>query len=111
MAEEYERLEASVQYMKGVGPQRAEKLRRLGVETVEQLLFYLPRDYQDLTDVRPIAQLESGKLQTVRGKIVDLDARQTMKGGTLAAALIEDGTGRVRGVWYNFPLAIKRFHV
>ena len=38
-------------------------------QTVEQLLFYLPRDYQDLTDVRPIAQLESGKLQTVRGRL------------------------------------------
>src|SRR5262245_54696425 len=93
-------LATSVQYLKGVGPQRAGKLKRLGVETVEQLLFYLPRDYQDLTDLRPIGKLEKGTLQTARGKIVDLDAKETYKGGTVAAALIDDGTGRVRGVWY-----------
>src|SRR5262245_57087488 len=106
-----DRLTTSVQYLKGVGPQRAEMLKRLSVETVEQLLFYLPRDYQDLTDLRPIGELEATKLQTARGKIVDLDAKETHKGGTLSAALIDDGTGRVRGVWYNQPAAIKRFEV
>jgi ATP-dependent DNA helicase RecG len=111
MAAERDRLDAPVQYMKGVGPQRAEKLRRLGVETVEQLLFYLPRDYQDLTDLRPIAQLEASKLQTARGTIVDLDAKETFKGGTVAAALIDDTTGRLRGIWFNQPTAIKRFQV
>src|SRR5262245_16982658 len=104
-----DRLKTPVQFVKGVGPHRADRLRRLGIETAEQLLFYLPRDYQDLTDLRPIARLESGKLQTVRGTIVDLDARETAKGGNLAAALIEDGTGRLRAVWFNQPLAIKRF--
>ncbi len=104
-------LSSPVQFVKGVGPQRAEKLRKLGVETVEQLLFYLPRDYQDLTDLRPIAKLETGKLQTVRGQILDLDARETGKGGSFAAALIADETGRLRGVWFNQPMAIKRFRV
>src|SRR5262245_60423800 len=111
MAEASDRLGMSVQYLKGVGPNRAEKLQRLGIETVEQLLFYLPRDYQDLTDVRPIAQLESDKPQTARGTVVDLDAKETYKGGTFAAALIDDGTGRLRGVWFNQPTAIKRFQV
>jgi ATP-dependent DNA helicase RecG len=106
-----DRLAGPVQFVKGVGPQRADKLRRLGVETVEQLLWYLPRDYQDLTDLRPIAELETGTLQSVRGRIVDLDARETRTQGTLAAALIEDGTGRVRAVWFNQPLAFKRFQV
>ena len=106
-----DRLSTSVQYVKGVGPSRAEKLRKLGVETVEELLFYLPRDYQDLSDLRPIAQLKSGKLQTVRGRVLDLDARPTHKGGMLAAALVEDGTGRLRAVWYNQPTAIKRLAV
>jgi ATP-dependent DNA helicase RecG len=105
------RLVKPAQFVKGVGPDRAERLRRLGVETVEQLLFYLPRDYQDLTDLRPIAKLEASKLQTARGKVVDLDAKETHKGGTLAAALIDDGTARLRGVWFNQPTAIKRFKV
>jgi len=106
-----ERLEKPVQFVKGVGPQRAALLQRLGVDTVEQLLFFLPRDYQDLTDLRPIHQLEAGKLQTVRGKIIDLDAKETAKQGTVAAALIHDGTARLRAVWFNFPSAIKRLKV
>jgi ATP-dependent DNA helicase RecG len=106
-----EPLNSPVQFLKGVGPQRAEKLRRLGIETVEQLLYYLPRDYQDLTDLRPIAELEAEKLQTARGRVVDLDAKETHKGGTLSAALIDDGTGRLRAVWFNQPTAIKRFRV
>jgi ATP-dependent DNA helicase RecG len=111
MSESPHRLDESVMYLKGVGPQRAELLKRLGVETVEQLLFYLPRDYQDLTDLRPIAQLEAGKLQTARGKVLDVDAKETHKGGSLAVALLGDNTGRLRGVWFNQPTAIKRFQV
>ncbi len=104
-------LEGPVQYVKGVGPQRADRLRRLGVETVRHLLFYLPRDYQDLTDLRQIAQLEAGRLQTVRGIVADLDAKELGPTKSLAAALIEDGSGRLRGVWFNQPGALKRFQV
>ena len=49
-------------FSKGVGPQRAELLARLGVRTARDLLFFFPRDYQDLTDRRAIAQLEEGVL-------------------------------------------------
>jgi ATP-dependent DNA helicase RecG len=59
------RLATPVEYVKGVGPARAELLARLGLRTASQLLFYFPRDYQDLSDERTIATLEEGKLLSV----------------------------------------------
>jgi RecG-like helicase len=64
-----ERLATQVQYLKGVGPRRAEMLERLGLRTVADLLFFFPRDYEDHTDRRSIADLEEGSLQSVRGLV------------------------------------------
>ncbi|HYW79025.1 MAG TPA: hypothetical protein VE890_05580, partial [Thermoguttaceae bacterium] len=45
-----QQLATPAQFLKGVGPQRAEILDRLGLRTARDVLFFLPRDYQDLTD-------------------------------------------------------------
>ena len=45
-------LATPVQFLKGVGPARAELLERLGLHTVRDVLFFFPRDYQDLSDER-----------------------------------------------------------
>jgi len=103
-------LSKPVQYVKGVGPARAERLRRLGIETVEQLLLHLPRDYEDLSEVRAIAAIEPGQRVTVQGEIADLDVRQTRR-GTIAAALLSDGTGHLRIVWFNQPHMVERFRI
>src|SRR5271163_4390659 len=65
-------LEQSVQTLAGCGPERVEQLRRLGIETIRDLLFHLPRSYEDLTDVRSIRDLRAGTLQTVAGEVVEI---------------------------------------
>ena len=70
-----ERLATPVQYLKGVGPDRAALLERLGLRTARDVLFFFPRDYQDLTDFRTIAALEEGTLSTVRGVVEETDLR------------------------------------
>jgi ATP-dependent DNA helicase RecG len=107
----HDRLDTPAQFVKGVGPQRAEKLLRLGIHTARDLLFYVPRDYKDLTDLRRIADVEFGKLQTVCGRVVDLDARRAQSGKTISAVLLDDGSGRLVGVWFNQPRILKRFHM
>ena len=62
-----ELLATPVQFLKGVGPDRAKLMERLGLRTAADVLFNFPRDYQDLTDLRSIEQLEEDKLQSVRG--------------------------------------------
>jgi ATP-dependent DNA helicase RecG len=103
-------LKTSVQFVRGVGPERMRLLANLGIVTVEDLLWYLPRDVLDLTNVRPAAQLRAGELQTVRGTVVDIDGRTTGGGRSLVAVLLDSDGLYVRGVWFNQPWMIHKFH-
>src|SRR5207245_4739283 len=59
-----ELLATPVQFLKGVGPDRAKFLERLGLRPAADVLFNFPRDYQDLTDLRSLEKLEEDKLQS-----------------------------------------------
>lgn len=96
-------LEQPIQFLPGGGPHRAELLDRLGLRTAEDLLWHLPRDLVDLTEVRQPQQLVEDELQTIRGVVVETEARQLSKGRTLTAALVDCGTDYVRGAWFNQP--------
>ena len=104
-----EQLATPVQFLKGVGPRRAELLQRLGLYYAKDLLFFFPRDYEDLTDRRKIADLEEGKLQSVLGTVEDVDLRNTGTGRCVLGVLVRDGTGYLRGVWFNQPFMRERF--
>ncbi|MEX1098049.1 MAG: ATP-dependent DNA helicase RecG [Planctomycetales bacterium] len=102
-------LDTPVQFVPGVGPQRAELLAKLELCTAGDLLRLLPRDVLDLTDVRAARDLEPGAVQTVRGKVVDRDARTISNNRTLTAVLIDCGDDYVRGVWFNQPWMLRKF--
>jgi len=104
-----EPLQTPVQFVKGVGPQRAELYAKLGIETVEDLLWDLPRDVLDLTDVRSTRQLSEDVFVTVRGTVADVDGRKTASGKTLSAVLLDCGDGYLRGTWFNQPWMLKKF--
>ena len=102
-------LQSDVQFVKGVGPDRAKLLQKLEIRTAEDLLWHLPRDLLDLTDVRPIPELEADEPQSVFGEVVDIDGRYTSKGGTISAILIENDGSYLRGLWFNQPWVRKKF--
>ncbi|MEN6452053.1 MAG: ATP-dependent DNA helicase RecG [Thermoguttaceae bacterium] len=104
-----EQLATPVQFLKGVGPARAEQLERLGLRTASDVLFFFPRDYQDFTDQRDIDRLEEGKLQSVRGVVEDVDLRSTSSGGCILGVAIRCQTGYLRGLWFNQPFMRDRF--
>jgi len=94
-------LHDSVQFLPGGGAQRAELLEKLGIRTVDDLLWHLPRDLLDLTEVRQPSQLVEDELQTVRGIVIETESRQLSNGRTLTASLIDCGTDFVRGLFFN----------
>lgn len=102
-------LTTPVQFVKGAGPVRAELLARLNLRTVADLLFNLPRDYLDLTRVVAPDELREGELQTVRGRVVDRDARRLRDGRSVSAVLLDCGHDFVRGVWFNQTWVYQRF--
>ncbi len=102
-------LETPVQFLNGVGAERAALLHRIGIQTVEDLLWHLPRNVLDLTDVRPVSELEDEQVASVCGKVVDLDARTISRGRTITSILLDCGDGFLKGTWFNQPWVIKRF--
>ncbi|MFM7161490.1 MAG: ATP-dependent DNA helicase RecG [Planctomycetaceae bacterium] len=102
-------LQQPIQFVKGVGPQRAELLARLSVHTVADLLFMLPRDILDLTHVTPISALVAEEHAQVRGRVVDIDGRPTKNGGTLTGVAVEHNGLYVRALWFNQPWMLQKF--
>lgn len=98
-----ELLATPVQFLKGVGPYRAEQLARLDLHTARDVLFFFPRDYQDLTDLDSLAALEEDKLVRLRGEVLEVEARQGRGGRTLVGALVGCEGGRLRALWFNLP--------
>ena len=97
-----DRLLAPVQFLKGVGPERAALLERIGVRTISDLLFLFPRDYQDLTDFRPMNQLEEDKWISVCGRVEEVDFRIWPESGrSMVGVLVMGQGGYVRAVWFN----------
>src|SRR6185295_19643073 len=60
---------AQVQYVKGVGPQRAKLLEKIDIRTVEDALYFLPRRYEDRGNLKPISSLVPREVQTVSGEV------------------------------------------
>lgn len=98
-----------VQFVRGVGPKRAELLAKLGVFTVRDLLYLVPREVLDLTQVLPVDALREDQLQTVRGTVVDRDSRVLSGNRTMTAILLKCTGGFVRGSWFNQPYMLRKF--
>ncbi len=102
-------LATSVRFLKGVGPARAESLARLEIETIEDLLWHLPRDLLDLTEVRSVGELEPDVLQTVRGEVVELDSRRISGGRRMSVVVIDSRDGFLKATWFNQSWVLERF--
>ncbi|MBL4885269.1 MAG: DEAD/DEAH box helicase, partial [Planctomycetaceae bacterium] len=96
-------LEREVRYLPGVGPHRAKLLDNLDIETVQDLLWNVPRDVLDLSQVSSVNDLTDDRIHTIRGTVVDVDARTISRGRTLTAAVLRTDEGLVKGVWFNQP--------
>lgn len=92
----------SIQYVKGVGPARKKLFERLGVESVEDLLYFFPRRYEDRRHLTPIAQLKTGEWQTISGTVLSCQARRSWYTKKhVVEAVLDDGSGRISCIWFN----------
>ncbi|HKH93614.1 MAG TPA: ATP-dependent DNA helicase RecG [Gemmatimonadaceae bacterium] len=97
------RLDTPVTYLKGVGPARAEALRRLGVVTAGDLLYHIPHRYEDASTIAPISSLEPGMQGTVVGRVVSKGVLPTRKGLRIFQAVLKDDSGMIEVSWPGQP--------
>ena len=95
-------LSAPVQYVKGVGPQRAEALAKVGVRTAEDLLLHLPMRYEDRRLLARIADLRPGMRAAVQGEIVAAGLRRGRR-MTLFEIRLQDASGHLKALFFNQP--------
>lgn len=93
-------LNTPIQYIKGVGPRRAEALATAGINTINDLLHYYPRRYLDRTTVISIHDVKKGDEATMVGTVEVCGERQ-MRKRKLYQAVLSDGTGMITLVWFN----------
>ena len=103
-------LDAPVTAVKGISENMAKKFRRLGVQTVRDLLYYFPNRHLDYSQRKLISQLMAGEEQTIIAHV--WEARETLLGGRRSTeATVGDETGNVRVLWFNNPYLAKTLSV
>ncbi|WP_164908879.1 ATP-dependent DNA helicase RecG [Candidatus Velamenicoccus archaeovorus] len=106
-------LSSPVQYLKGIGPKRAQDLGRTGINLLEDLLYYFPRRYEDRSQFKPIGSVDIGSTVTVKGEVISKKGRPAYlrRGIDIFEISVADGTGRIFAVWFNQPFLHKYFNV
>jgi ATP-dependent DNA helicase RecG len=104
--------EFQIQYIKGVGPQRVKLLSRIGIKTTRDALYYLPYRYEDRSNLKKISDLQYGTTETVLGKVISAEViripRRNLK---IFELTLNDGSGLLKGKWFNQPFMKNNFKV
>ncbi|USN97060.1 MAG: ATP-dependent DNA helicase RecG [Candidatus Nomurabacteria bacterium] len=95
-------LNTPLEAVKGVGPKIAEQLAVAGLETVGDLISFLPRKYEDFSVVVPITEIKPGN-QTIRARCEKVETKRVRRGMTVTTASLADKTGKLQAVWFNQP--------
>ncbi len=96
------KLDTPLANIKGVGTKTAESLSRANLHTVQDLIEFFPRDYQDYSKTSSISTIKPGKV-TLRVRIEHLATRRVRRGMHITEATLADDTGKVAAVWFNQP--------
>ena len=94
-------LNKEIQFVKGIGPKRAEKLHKLNIFTLKDLIYYFPRQYEDRSKVKKINQLENEEKVTIKGVITRMDSYSPKKGMNIIRMDMRDDTGYIKLSFFN----------
>ena len=87
-------LHDSVDSLRGIGPKKAEALARLNIKTLEDLIYFFPRDYEDRRKIRKICELAEGDTAVIKAKVMLVAGDRFSKGRKqILRLMVTDDTG------------------
>lgn len=101
------KLDTPIQYLKGVGPIMAKRLKKLDITTLADLLYHFPHRHEDRSHIKRIANLHSGESATIIGTIISAKNIFTKRGKRIQKAVIADESGQIEATWFNQTYIIK----
>ena len=96
-------LKTQIRYLKGVGPRKSECLAKIGLNTIEEMLYYLPKRYEDRSSPTAIKDLKAGESCMIKGEVLTSASRATKTGLPVFQISVTDSTGFIHAVWFNQP--------
>lgn len=94
-------LDKSIISLSGVGAKKIKDFKILGIETIEELLFYFPRRYEDRTDPKKIRDLENGATETIVANVKSVEMVSPRPRLKILKVTLEDDTGTIKAIWFN----------
>ena len=98
-----------IQYLKGVGPQKAALLAKLNITTIGELLEHYPRRYEDRTQFRQIFEVMDGQVETFCGIVTAVNEVKPRRGLIITKVRVKDHSGEAELVWFNQPYVKRMF--
>ena len=93
----------SIEVIKNIGKTRADQLKKMGIETVEDLIEYYPRNYEDRTESVSIKEVEKGEVNTIKARVIVKPEGRKVRNMTIISVRVEDKSGGIDCIWFNQP--------
>ena len=99
-------LQTAVEKIPRIGVTYAKRLKKFGIKTVQDLLFYFPARYDDFSEIIPISQARNklGEIACVQGEIIEIETTPSLYGRmAITKAVVQDRTAQINVMWFNQP--------
>jgi len=90
-----------------IGPVYAKRLKKLGIESLRDLIYHFPFRYDDFSLISEISRVQPGEVLTIKGRVLSIKNEYTKAGKRIQKAVVSDGTGKIEIVWFNQPFLVK----
>lgn len=94
-------LNKDVQFVKGIGPKKAQKLNKLEIFTLKDLIYYFPRQFEDRNNLKKIFELQNEDKATIKVVILGITTSSPRKGMNITKVDVRDDTGYAKLVFFN----------
>lgn len=101
----------SISSLRGIGTKTAKLYSKIGIETVEDLLIYYPRDYDVFREPVKIKEISEGKSCAVEGMVIKTPEKKEVRNLQVITTIIRDESGVLDLIWYNMAFLVKTLPV